>query len=372
MYSMRRGQYSMRRSQTAQDQRRTGSMLRRCSGGELVAHSRLRPPPLLAAFIVCLTLGMLAVPPLAVSQAPQKVVRVGYLGVGGRTPDGAPPGPLREALRALGYIEGQSVAYEARFAEGKLERLPELAAELVRIPVDVIVATGGPATATARQATATIPIVMAPAAGDAVAAGWIASLARPGGNVTGLTDESVQLSAKRMQLLKEAVPQAERIAVLWDANDPGMTLRYREIEKAARLLHVEVQALAVREPEDFANAFSTMTRRRPDAIFLVSNVLTNMNRRRVIEFATTHRIPAMYEYSLYVRDGGLMSYGPNFEDGFRLAARYIDRIVRGAKPADLPAEQPTQYYLAVNLKTAATLGLTFPPSLVLRTDEVVQ
>jgi putative ABC transport system substrate-binding protein len=253
-----------------------------------------------------------------------------------------------------------------------LERLPDLAAELVRIPVDVIVATGGPATAAAGRATATIPIVMAPAAGDAVALGWIASLARPGGNVTGLTDESVQLSAKRMELLKEAVPQAARIAVLWDANDPGMTLRYREIEKAARLLHVEIQALGVRAPEDFADAFSTMTRRRPDAIFLVSDVLTNMNRKRVIEFATTHRIPAMYEYSLYVRDGGLMSYGPSFEDGFRLAARYIDRILKGAKPADLPAEQPTQYYLAVNLKTATTLGLTFPPSLVLRTDEVVQ
>jgi putative ABC transport system substrate-binding protein len=325
-----------------------------------------------SAVITSVVLAILTHPAGAVAQWPPKVVRVGYLGVGGRTPDGAPPAVLREALRDLGYSDGQAVGYEARFADGKLERLPDLAAELVRIPVDVIVATGGPATAAATQATAIIPIVMAPAAGDAVAAGWIASLARPGGNVTGLTDESVQLSAKRMQLLKEAVPQAARIAVLWDANDPGMTLRYREIEKAAQLLRVEVQALGVRQPEDFADAFATMTRRRPDAIFLVSNVLTNMNRKHVIEFATTHRIPAMYEYSLYVRDGGLMSYGPSFEDGFRLAARYIDRIVKGAKPADLPAEQPTQYYLAVNLKTAAELGLTFPPSLVLRTDEVIR
>jgi len=325
-----------------------------------------------SALITSVVLGILAHPVVAVAQSPSKVVRIGYLGVGGRTPDGAPPGPLREGLRDLGHIDGQTVVYEARFAEGKLERLPDLAAELVRLPVDVIVATGGPATAAARQATATIPIIMAPAAGDAVAVGWIASLPRPGGNVTGLTDESVQLSAKRLELLKEAVPQAALIAVLWNATDPGMTLRYREIEKAARLLRVEVQALSVREPEDFAGALSTMTRRRPDAIFLVSDVLTNMNRKRVIEFATTHRIPAMYEYSLYVRDGGLMSYGPSFEDGFRLAARYIDRIVKGAKPADLPAEQPTQYYLAVNLKTAATLGLTFPPSLVIRADEVVQ
>ena len=325
-----------------------------------------------SALITSVVLGILTHPVLVIAQSPPKVVHIGYLSVGGRTPDGAPPGPFREGLRDLGYIDGQTVVYAARFAEGKLERLPDLAAELVRLPVDVIVATGGPATAAARQATATIPIIMAPAAGDAVAVGWIASLPRPGGNVTGLTDESVQLSAKRLELLKEAVPQAALIAVLWNASDPGMTLRYREIEKAAQLLHVEVQALSVREPADFAGAFSTMTRRRPDAIFLVSDVLTNMNRKRVIEFATTHRIPAMYEYSSYVRDGGLMSYGPSFEDGFRLAARYIDRIVKGAKPADLPAEQPTQYYLAVNLTTAATLGLTFPPALVLRTDEVVQ
>jgi putative ABC transport system substrate-binding protein len=324
------------------------------------------------AFIVSVALGMLAAPLLAAAQPPPQVLHIGYLGVAGRTPDGAPPGPLREGLRDLGYVEGQNVAYEARFAEGKQERLAGLAAELVRIQVDVIVAAGGLATTAARQATSTIPIVMAPAAGDAVALGWIASLPRPGGNVTGLTDESVQLSAKRMQLLKEAVPQAALIAVLWNANDQGMTLRYREIEKAARILHVEVQAFGVREPEDFAGAFSAMTRRRPEAMFLVSDAVTNMNRKRVIEFATTHRIPAMYEISAYVRDGGLMSYGPSFEDGFRQAARYIDRIVKGAKPADLPAEQPTRYYLTVNLTTAAAMGLTIPQSVLLRADEVIQ
>jgi putative ABC transport system substrate-binding protein len=315
---------------------------------------------------------MLAAPFLAAAQPSQKVFRVGHLSAGGRTPDGAPPGPLREGLRGLGYVEGQNVAYEARFAEGKTERLPALAAELVRLKIDVIVATGGPAAVAAKQATSTIPIVLAPAAGDAVAAGLIASLARPGGNVTGLTDESVQLSAKRMELLKEAVPKAALIAVLWNANDQGMTLRYREIEKAARILHVEVQALGVREPDDFAVAFSTMTRRRPDALFLVTDSLTILNRKRVIEFATRYRIPAMYEFSSYVRDGGLMSYGPSPEDGFRRAALYIDRILKGAKPADLPAEQPTRYYLAVNLKTAATLGLTIPQSVLLRADEVMQ
>lgn len=324
------------------------------------------------AFIVSAALAMLAAPFLAAAQPSQKVLRVGHLAAGGRTPDGAPPGPLREGLRGLGYVEGQNVAYDARFAEGKAERLSGLAAELVRLKVDVIVAQGGLAAVAAKQATSTIPIVMAPAAGDAAAVGLIASLARPGGNVTGLSDESVQLSAKRMELLKEAVPKAVVIAVLWNANDQGMTLRYREIEKAARVLHVEVQALGVREPDDFAIAFSTMTRRRPDAMFVVADALTTMNRKHVIEFAAMHRIPAMYESSVSVRDGGLMSYGYSFEDAFRQAALYIDRIFKGAKPADLPAEQPTRYYLAVNLKTAATLGLTIPPSLLLRTDDVVQ
>ena len=325
-----------------------------------------------SAFIVFVAVGMLAAPFLAAAQPPSKVFRVGHLSGGGRTPDGAPPGPLREGLRGLGYVEGQNVAYEARFAEGKVERLPGLATELVRLKLDVIVAQGGPAAAAAKQATSTIPIVLAPAAGDAVAAGLIASLARPGGNVTGMTDESIQLSAKRVEILKEAVPKARLIAVIWNTNDQGMTLRYREIEKAARILRVEVQALGVREPDDFTVAFSTMTRRRPDAMFLVADALTNMNRKQLIEFATTHRIPAMYEYSFLVRDGGLMSYGPSQEDDFRRAALYIDRIFKGAKPADLPAEQPTRYYLAVNLKTAATIGLTIPSLLLLRADDVVQ
>lgn len=324
------------------------------------------------AVVVSVALGMFATPFPAESQQAPKVFRVALLSAGGRTPDGAPPAPLRETLRALGYVEGQNVAYEARFAEGKAERLPGLAAELVRLKVDAIVAQGGPAAAAAKRATSTIPIVTAPAAGDNVAAGLIASLARPGGNVTGLTDESVQLSAKRMEILKEAVPKATLIAVLWNANDRGMTLRYREIEKAARILKVQVQALGVREPDDFAGAFSAMTRRRPDAMFLVADALTMMNRKQLVEFAAAHRIPAMYEWSFIVQDGGLMSYGPSFEDSFRRAAVYLDRLFKGAKPADLPAEQPTRYYLAVNRKTAATLGLTMPPSLLMRADQIVE
>jgi putative ABC transport system substrate-binding protein len=336
------------------------------------AQAGLRSLILRFAFIVPAVLGMVAPPLMAAAQTSPKTFRIGHLVAGGRTPDGGPPRAFREGLRDLGYVEGQNVAYEMRFAEGKAERLAGLAAELVRLKVDVLVAQGGLAAVAAKQATSTIPIVLAPAAGDAVAAGLITSLARPGGNVTGLTDESVQLSAKRMELLKEAVPKAAQIAVLWNVNDQGMTLRYREIEKAARILHVDVQAHGVREPEDFDAAFSAMTRHRPDAMFLVADALTTMNRKRLIDFAATQRIPAMYEFDFIVRDGGLMSYGPSFEDSFRQAALYVDRILKGAKPGDLPAQQPTRYYLTVNLKTATTLGLAIPQSLLLRTDDVVQ
>jgi putative ABC transport system substrate-binding protein len=324
------------------------------------------------AVIASLLLGAFAASLPATAQSPSKVFRVGHLAAPGRTPDGAPPRALREALRELGYVEGRNVVYEARFAEGKFERLPDLAAELVRLKVDVIVAQGGKSTEAARRATTTIPIVMAPASGDAVAVGWIATLARPGANITGLSDESIQLSSKRMELLKEAVPKAALIAVLWNEADYGMTLRYREIEKAARALQVEVQAIAMRGPEDFAAAFATLSRRRPDAMFLVADALTNFNRKQFIDFAAANRIPAMYESGVIVREGGLMSYGSNLEEEFREAARYIDRIFKGAKPADLPAVQPTRFYLAINRKTANALGLTIPPALLLRADQLVE
>ena len=323
------------------------------------------------AFVVPVALIGLA-PYVADAQTPQKTYRVGHLSTAGRTTDGAPPRPLREGLRELGYIEGQNVIYEARFAEGKVDQLPGLAAELLALKVDIIVAQGRPAVVAAARATSTIPIVIAPASSDAVATGLIASLPRPGGNVTGLTDELAQLSAKRMELLKEAVPKAGRIAVLWNANDPGMNLRYRAIENAARILKVEVESLALQSPDDFETAFTTMTRSRPDALFLVTDALTNMNQRRVVEFAAAQRVPAMYESNVVVRQGGLMSYGPTGEDMFRRAAAYIDRIFKGAKPADLPAEQPMRYHFSVNLKTAETLGLTIPPSVLLRADDVVR
>ncbi len=317
-----------------------------------------------------LALGILAHPAVTVAQVPARTFHVGHLSTGARNPDGAPPVALREGLRELGYVEGRNVLYETRFAEGHTERLPALAAELVGLKVDVIVAQGGPAGRAARQATASVPIVIAPAAGDLVAVGLISSLSRPGGNVTGLTDESVQLSAKRMELLKETVPKASHIAVLWNDNDQGMTLRYREIEKAARILHLEVEPFGVRSPDDFPRAFSTMGRNRPDALFLVADGLTTANRKQVIDFAAANHVPAMYETSVIVRDGGLMSYGPDQGEGFQHAARFVDRILRGARPAELPAEQPTRYYLTVNLSTASALGLTVPPSLLLRTDQV--
>ena len=314
-----------------------------------------------------------AIPICADAQKSKRVYRVTQLAAGAATADGLPPRPLRDALQELGYIAGQNVVYETRFAEGKVERLPDLAAELVRLQADVIVTTGWPATMAAKRATSTIPIVMAPAAGDAVAGGLVASLARPGGNVTGLSDESILLSGKRMEILTETVPKASKIAVIWNANDEGMTLRYREIEKAARILKVEVQAFGVRAPDDFPGAFSTMMQRRPDAVFLVADNLTISNRKQLAEFAANNRLPAMYEFSLFVRDaGGLMSYGPNIASQFRRAAYYVDRILKGAKPAELPVEQPTTYELVINLEVARALGLTIPQSVLIRADEVIK
>jgi putative ABC transport system substrate-binding protein len=314
--------------------------------------------------------GLAAATPGAGAQ-PRRSWRVGFLSGGARPPDEAPPLALRQALRELGYVEGQGVAYVGRWAEARQERLPALAAELVGLHVDVIVTVGGPSTGAARRATSSIPIVMAQV-GDADGLGLIDSLARPGGNVTGVTDQSVELSAKRLEYLKEAIPTASRIAVLWNADDRGMTLRYREVEKAAQALHVMVQPLGVREPDDFDTAFTAMASNRPDALFLVTDALTLLNRKRVIEFAAQHRIPAMYEFSVLVRDGGLMSYGASQDANFRKAATYVDRIFKGAAPSTLPVERPGRYYLTVNLKTAKALGLSLPSSLLLRADEVIE
>jgi putative ABC transport system substrate-binding protein len=323
------------------------------------------------SFIASVALGLAAAPLTADAQQRGKTWRVGFLSGGARPPDGAPVLALRQALQELGYVEQQNVVYVSRWADAKQDRLPGLAAELVRLKVDVIVTVGGPASAAAKQATSSIPIVLANV-GEAEGIGLIESLARPGGNVTGVTDRSVELSAKRLELLKEAVPKAARIAVLWNADDRGMTLRYREVEKAAQMLHVGVQPLGVREPDDFDSAFSAMTLNRPDALFLVTDALTALNRKRVIDFALVHRIPAMYEFSYLVREGGLMSYGANQDDNYRRAASYVDRIFKGATPSALPVERPSRYYFTINLRTAKALGLTLPPSLLLRADQVME
>ncbi|HEY3180587.1 MAG TPA: ABC transporter substrate-binding protein [Casimicrobiaceae bacterium] len=321
-------------------------------------------------FVSSIAGGLLA-QSLAAEGQPAKIWRIGYLSPGARPADGAPPAVLRQALQELRYVDGQNVAYVGRWAEARSERLPSLATELVELKVDVIMAFGGKTALAAKGATSTIPVVLI-GGGDLVDIGLVASLARPGGNVTGLSDQATELSAKRLELLQEAIPTTKRIAVLWNANDPAMTSRYREIVKAAGALRVTIQPLGVREPEDFDDAFSSMTRERPDALLLVTDSLTNLNRKRVLEFAGAHSLPAMYEYGSLVREGGLMSYGPDFDDLLRRAAVYIDKILRGAKPSDLPVEQPTKYYLLVNLRTAKSLGLTIPQSLLLRADELVQ
>jgi putative ABC transport system substrate-binding protein len=323
------------------------------------------------AFLSALSGSLLVAPLVGEAQQRAKTWRVGFLSGGGRPPDGTPPLPLRQALQELGYVEQQNVIYLSRWADAKQDRLPGLAAELVGLKVDVIVTVGGPSSAAAKQASPSIPVVMA-LVGDADGLGLIDSLARPGGNVTGVTDQSADLSAKRLEIITEAVPRAARIAVLWNADDRGMMLRYREVEKAAHKLHVTVQPLGVREPDDFDMAFSAMTANRPDALIMVTDALTLLNRKRVIDFALVHRIPAMYEASLLVQDGGLMSYGANQDDNFRRAASYVDRIFKGASPRTLPVERPGRYYLTINLKTAKALGLTIPPSLLQRADQVIE
>jgi putative ABC transport system substrate-binding protein len=307
----------------------------------------------------------------SMAQPSRKVWRVGYLSAGSRSPDGAPPAAFRQALTDLGYVDGQNVTYIGRWAEGKIDRLSALASELVGMKADAIVAFGGgPAAQALKLATASIPIVFA-GAGDPVGVRLVHSLSRPGGNVTGISAQATELSAKRLDLLKAMVPKATRIAVLWNADDPAMTLRYQEIEKVAPVLGVTIQPLGVREPDDLEMAFSAMQKERPHGFLLVTDSLTFLNRKRIIGFAAEQNIPAMYEFGYLVRDGGLMSYGPDDADTLRRAALFVDKILKGAKPGELPVEQPTRYYLVLNLRTARGLALTVPQSMLLSADEVV-
>ena len=271
----------------------------------------------------------------------------------------------------MGYVEGQNIAIERRYANGQMARLPQLAAELARLPLDVISAQSFPAALAAKEATSTIPIVVM-GAGDPVATGLVASFARPGGNITGVSALETELSGKRLELLKEAFPKLARVAVLWNAADFGMTLKFREIELAALALRVSVQALAVREAKDFDGAFSEMMRKRPDALFVITDPLTQLNRKQLLELATKSRLPAMYENSPYVEDGGLMAYGPSQAENLQIALHHVDKILKGTKPSELPIEQPTKFEFIVNLKTAKQIGVTIPPNVLARADRVVK
>jgi putative ABC transport system substrate-binding protein len=275
-------------------------------------------------------------------------------------------------LRALGYVEGQNMAIAYRYAEGKAERLSELAAELVQRQMAVIVAGGAPAIHAAQQATRTIPVVMAGTA-DAVAQGFVASLARPGGNITGVSDLSAELPGKQLELLKETVPQSTRIAVLTNPASPYHASRIYNLTVAARTLGVDLHVVELHRENELDAAFAAMTREAADALLVLEDaLLLSRLRRRTVDLAATHRLPAMYDRRQIVEAGGLMSYGPNISENYRRAATYVDKILQGATPTDLPVEQPTTFELVINLKTAQSLGLTLPPVVLFQAAEVIQ
>jgi putative ABC transport system substrate-binding protein len=305
------------------------------------------------------------------AQQPGRTYRVGLLAPGPLGPLDERRKNILEGLATRGFVEDRNLTFEVRSGDGRYERLSELAAALKASNIDVIVTFGYPAALAAKTSAKDVPTVVM-GSGDPVATGLAEGLARPGGYLTGLTELSTELSAKRLEILKDAVPNLRRVAMLWNAADLGMTLRYQAAETAARVLNVRVQPLGVREPNDFDHAFAEMTKSRPDAILMVSDALTTLNRKRVIEFATAKRLPAIYEFRALVRDGGLMSYGPNQGAMGARAADFVARILRGARPADLPLEQPTTFELVINLKTAKALGLTVPPTLLARADEVIE
>jgi putative ABC transport system substrate-binding protein len=278
---------------------------------------------------------------------------------------------FRQGLRELGYVEGRNYIIEYRSADGRRERFPDLATELVRLKVDVIVTRGTPAVMAAKNATGAIPVVMA-ASGDPVLSGVVASLARPGGNVTGLSAIVVEVSGKRLELLREVVPGVSRIAVLFNMSNPTDALQWKETENAASSLRVQLQLLDVRKPGDFATAFDAAIKQRAGALFVGVDALTWANRRPIVDLAAKNRLPAIYAAREFVDAGGLISYGVSYPHLYHRAATYVDKILRGAKPADLPVEQPTKFELVINLKTAKALGLTIPPSLLGRADEVIQ
>jgi putative tryptophan/tyrosine transport system substrate-binding protein len=306
------------------------------------------------------------------AQPPAKVPRVGILWFGSPA---AGPSPLLDAFRQglceLGYVEGRNIIIESRSSTRRLDLLPDLAANLLLLKVDLIVAAGDPAINAVKQATKTIPIVMV-ASADRVGSGFVAGLARPGGNITGLSTLSPELSGKRLALLREALPGASRVAVLFNPADAAKALDLREMQVAARALGVQLQTLEVRGPDEFESAFAAMTGEHAEALMTLGDPLTVSYRIQIVDLAAKSRLPAMYDLREFVEAGGLMAYGPNLPGLFRRAAAYVDKILKGAKPGELPVEQPIHFELIINLKTAKALALTIPPALLFQADQVIQ
>jgi putative tryptophan/tyrosine transport system substrate-binding protein len=310
----------------------------------------------------------------AEAQQPKKVPRIGYLSPFEAARDSARSEAIRLALRERGYIEGQNIAIEYRFAEEKRDRLPELAAELVRLEVDIIIVAGGSGVIrTAKNATKTIPIVMSGPGLDPVEAGLVESLARPGGNVTGFTDLSGHLGGKRLELLKEAVPKVARVAVLYQANNARNTFEFKEVlPVSARALRLTIQRREVRDADDFERVFAAINKERPDGLYVPGDPLIRPNQKRIVGFALKSRLPSVFTTREAVEAGGLMHYGADLADSYRRVAYYVDKILKGAKPADLPVEQPTKFELMFNLKTAKQIGVTIPPNVLARADRVIK
>ena len=307
----------------------------------------------------------------AEAQQPTKLHRIGYLLGASSSFYTARIDAFQQGLNELGYTEGKNIVIEYRYADGKADRLPALAVELVRLKLDVIVATTTPSVLAVKKASATIPIVFVSVA-DPVASGLVASLARPGGNITGLTILAPELSGKRLELLKEAVPKATRVAFLWNSANPAQGLLWKESQAAAQELRLQLQSLEVRSSNDFENAFEAALRERAQALITAPEPLINTHLKRIVEFAAKNRLPAMYAGPEVVDAGGLMSYAPDYTHQYRRAATYVDKILKGAKPADLPVEQPTKFEFIISLKAAKQIGLTIPPNVLARADKVIK
>jgi putative tryptophan/tyrosine transport system substrate-binding protein len=303
---------------------------------------------------------------LAEAQQSKKVPRIGYLSSGLRRTE-----EFRQGLRELGYVEGKNITIEYRDAEGKIERYSDLASDLVSLKVDVIFVTSTPGALAAKNATKTIPIVFT-SVGDPVGVGLVAGLARPGGNITGLSTLAPDLSGKALELLKETVPKVSRVAVIRNPDNPGKTHSLRETEVAARALQLQLQPLEVRGPDDIEPAFQAARKEQAGGLIVLRDVVTIRQQKRIVELALKNRLPTIYNDRDFVDAGGLMSYGPNMSDLFRRAAVYVDKILKGAKPADLPVEQPIKFEFVISLKTAKQIGLTIPPNVLARADKVLK